>query len=84
MQQLCTERSFLIELSAVTFAPSFIALFYLRGKTNGIMQGKQIAYGEAICAGVTILLQCRQEGGSLTHTRSDRSHAPDTWLFAAW
>jgi hypothetical protein len=43
-----------------------------------------IAYGEAICAGVAVFLQRRQEGGNLTHTPSDRSHAPDIWLFAAW
>jgi hypothetical protein len=36
-RQLYTERLFLIELSVVTFAPSFIALFYPRGKTNGKM-----------------------------------------------
>jgi hypothetical protein len=36
-KQLCTGRLFPIELSAVIFAPFFIAPFYPRGKANGIM-----------------------------------------------
>jgi hypothetical protein len=35
MRQLCTDRSFQIELSALTFALAFVTLFYPCGKTNG-------------------------------------------------
>jgi hypothetical protein len=60
-QPLCTELSFLTKLSAVIFIPSFIKLFYPRGKTDGHIVRVQIVLRETIRTG----LRCRQEG----HTR---------------
>jgi hypothetical protein len=51
---------------------------------NGIIIRETIVFGEAICAGMAVLLLCHQEGGIPTQMPLDLSLAPGLWSFVVW